>query len=551
MYRMTIVDDEPFIVDSLKELIEEESGLDIEVHKAYSGVEAMKLIDVLKMDIVLTDIRMPELDGLELQKKVLARWPRCKIIFLTGHEHFEYVQNAIRSGGFDYILKTEADDRIIAALSKALGVLREEFEYREVLERAQRKYRDALPLMRHKFFGDLLEGETYRKETFLQRCGELGILLEPDKPVWLITGRVDAWTPDHTPYDKSLLMYGVQNVAEEYFSPQADFYAYEDRAYFYWMLAFHEQSETKQARAVIQGLLESVQHTCGKLLPLTLSFAIGADRLNCADLAAAKERGSQLLRGGLGGRAETILWEGTPIVRARDDNAGERHPACGRLASFVRELRMHLDAGDAAAVRSMCFEWAQSVVGFGDAFSVHAEHYYAIALVFLSYMNDNGLQGASELAQLPYGLMQMDKHGTWEEACRYFASCAELLVGYRAEAQSELTNEWIAKIHRHVDSRLGEDLTLSGIADFVYLNPAYLSRLYKQMTGRGLFEYIKERRLEEAKYLLRETPAKIHEIGRRIGMAAPAYFSRFFRKETGLTPQEYRDGKEVNRSLRT
>ncbi|MFD0715463.1 response regulator [Paenibacillus sp. GCM10027626] len=545
---MMIVDDEPFIVDSLKELVEEESGLDIEVHKAYSGVEALAVMEQLKMDIVLTDIRMPVLDGLELQMKILARWPRCKIIFLTGHEHFDYVQTVIRRGGFDYILKTEADSRIIEALSKAVAVLQEEFEYHSVLEQAKRKYREAMPLMQHQFFRDLLEGELHHHATFRQRCGELGILLDPDKPVWFVTGRVDAWQPEHTPHDKLLFLYSIQNVAAEYFAPQAVFYAYEDRHYFYWLLVLCEGGETKQEQAIIQGLLESIQHTCGKLLPLTLSFAISAEPASFDKLAEAKERGAQLLRQGLGRQRETMLWEEAPVIRQRIKAGGIHHPAFGQRSGFVRELRMCLDAGDLASIRTMCEQWAQAMSDYGDEFAVHMEHYYSVALVFLAYINDTRLQQVPELRHLPHELMQIDNHGTWEEVCRYFISCSELLIQFREEEQSELTNEWIANIHRHIDNRLGEDLTLSGIADLVYLNPSYLSRLYKQMTGRGLFEYIKERRLQEAKYLLRETPIKIHEIGKKIGMAAPAYFSRFFRKETGLTPQEYRDGKEVNRS---
>lgn len=552
MYRMMIVDDEPFIADSLQELIEEANEWAVEVHKAYSGVDALGVIENLKMDIVLTDIRMPVMDGLELQARVLARWPRCKVIFLTGHEHFEYVQTAIRLGGFDYILKTEEDSRIIAALSKAIRVLHEEFELRSVLEQAQRKYRDALLLMRHKFFGELLEGEAmYSKASLQQRFNELGIGLDPGKSVWLVAGRVDAWSSDHTPYDKSLFLYGIQNVAEEYFSPQAAFFEYDDRQFFYWIVSFREAIETERQRSILQGLLESVQDTCGKLLPLTVSFAVGSDLVGIPELAAAKRKSALLLRGGLGGYKEAILWETMPMTPSRLKSTEIRHPVFGRLSGFVRELRLGLDAGDVAAVLAMCETGANAAYSHKDEFSIHAERYFSLALVFVSYMNDNGLCDQPELRDVSHGLLQMDKHGSWQEAFRYFAVCAERLVRHRAEKQAISTNEWVAKIHRYIDSRLGEDLTLVGIAEQVYLNPAYLSRLYKQVTGQGLFEYIKERRLEEAQYLLRETTAKIHEIGARIGMESPTYFSRFFRKETTLSPQEYRDGKKVNRSTRT
>ena len=96
-------------------------------------------------------------------------------------------------------------------------------------------------------------------------------------------------------------------------------------------------------------------------------------------------------------------------------------------------------------------------------------------------------------------------------------------------------------IHTYIDQHLAEPISLAELAEQVYLNPVYLSRAYKQITGQNLSKYIADRRLEKARSLLSNSNAKISEIAGRVGYESPAHFSRIFKKSTGMTPQEYRD----------
>lgn len=95
MYRLLIVDDEPYTADGLYELIQESGFPDLEVHRCYDAEEAWSLARRMKFDIVLSDIRMPGISGLELQRKMKNRWPMCKFIFLTGLNNSEYVRQAL------------------------------------------------------------------------------------------------------------------------------------------------------------------------------------------------------------------------------------------------------------------------------------------------------------------------------------------------------------------------------------------------------------------------------------------------------------------------
>src|SRR5690606_35284743 len=105
----------------------------------------------------------------------------------------------------------------------------------------------------------------------------------------------------------------------------------------------------------------------------------------------------------------------------------------------------------------------------------------------------------------------------------------------------QASHEVVHMIHEYIDAHLHGDLSLNRLAGLVYLTPFYVSRLYKQITQQSISEYIDDKRLAKAKQLLSETPLKIHEVGIQIGYDSPAYFTRFFKKMSGLTPQEYRD----------
>lgn len=102
----------------------------------------------------------------------------------------------------------------------------------------------------------------------------------------------------------------------------------------------------------------------------------------------------------------------------------------------------------------------------------------------------------------------------------------------------------IAKVHDYIHQFLHEELSLTKLAELVYLSPPYFSRLYKQMTGQGLLSYINKTRINKAKLLLKTTDRKIHEIASEIGLESAPYFTRLFRKRTGFTPQEYRDSSK-------
>jgi two-component system response regulator YesN len=126
MKKLLIVDDEPYTVDGLYQMLSECSLYQFDLFRSYSTDEAIQRLLSTKIDIVISDIRMPGMDGIELLRWISERWPSCKVIFLTGYGDIQYAQQAIRLGCSDYILKTEGDEAILASIGRAINKLNDE-----------------------------------------------------------------------------------------------------------------------------------------------------------------------------------------------------------------------------------------------------------------------------------------------------------------------------------------------------------------------------------------------------------------------------------------
>ncbi|WP_308636358.1 helix-turn-helix transcriptional regulator [Paenibacillus silvisoli] len=167
------------------------------------------------------------------------------------------------------------------------------------------------------------------------------------------------------------------------------------------------------------------------------------------------------------------------------------------------------------------------------------EAYMILAAQFLAYMHKNGIT-AADLEPLDVeALLRWDAHSTARQAADYLRAFAGALLhcpGYRDEGG------WLESLHAYIEQHLDEDLTLTKLAETVYFNPSYLCRLYKQTTGRALFDYVAEAKLARAKRYLKESPRlKVHEIARKVGFGSPAHFTRVFKKHSLLTPAQYRE----------
>lgn len=538
MYRMLIVDDEPIIVEGLMELFGTLDECPLEVYAAYDGCEALQLVRGLRMDIILTDIEMPEMNGIELQQEVSRLWPRTKFIFLTGYNDFSYIQSTIRGGAMDYVLKTEGDEPIIAAVQKAIDYIQQEMTHDQLIHRAREQLVTAIPSMRKEFLAGLLQGELPDRAKLERRLQELAVPFDPDKPLWLAVGRIDAWRPDTTEADRALYSYSVHNIMGEFVSDHFELVHWVGEKHrLIWLLQQKQgpaPDVLDQPFTFLLGMMESVQHACNFYLKLPCSFVVSSEAYAWAQLPMKFEKLTLLFERGLGLGKEMLLSDERMFAEGREE------------ASYrIRRIRL-LDQYLTQKQKPEFHEQLEEVLaGTGDhqllQTGVTLEIFYELTAIFISHLNRADLLPlVSEKIHIGK-LLSIREHDSWEEVGTFFRELAELLFECLSEGKDQETSEVVQTINHYIEEHLAGDLSLNTLASQVYLTPFYVSRLYKMHTGKSLTEAISETRISKAKDLLVDPQYKVHEVGAQIGYDSPSYFTRFFKKLTGLTPQEYRD----------
>ncbi|OBZ16475.1 response regulator [Bacillus sp. FJAT-26390] len=549
MYRLLVVDDLPIIVDGLLELFEQTEHLQLEVMKAYSGEQALEVMYHHRIDIVLSDIKMPGIEGIELLQEIKSQWPACKVIFLTGYNDFQYARNAITYGGFDYILKVESDEKIVQSVERAIEKIEEEQDQAQMIARTQSKMRLALPSLQKEYMWGLIQGKQATEEQLGQIFSEIDIPLDASMPVYLLIGRIDAWRETFTAPDKALLAYALQNICEEFLSAHVRSYSVVfELSKIVWMIqpkasdeltADSSGVEWVRAHRYASGILENVQGTCKKLLGLSVSFLLGSETTGWNHLSDRFHTIKYGLVQGNGLFNEVIMTDKDIQKDEAHDKSGSCHD--GFYHARVQLLMSCLENNHREQFNKL---YGELTAAWNDPYTPHVrkiELYHSLSAVFLFYIHKN--REVCDYVNTQLDLDRLFRHGDstpWPELIPYYRHLADCFFEWKTLQGTQLPTEVVNKVHRYIEEHVATDISLTALADYVSLNPSYLSRLYKQITGIGLSKYMNDYRNVMAKDMLLKTSMKVNEIAAALGYNSALAFIRFFKKQNDTTPQDFR-----------
>lgn len=548
MYRLLIVDDLPIIVEGLVELFEQNGHLPLETVTAYSGEEALEVLSSRRIDIVLSDIKMPGIEGIELLREIKSQWPACKVIFLTGYNDFEYAKSALTYGGFDYILKVESDDKIVQAVQRAVAKIEEEQDQANMIVRAQSKMRQALPSLQKDYIWGLLQGKHVAEIQLDRMFRELDIPLDASLPAYLLIGRLDAWKETFTAPDKALLCYAMQNIGDEMLSAQVRCISVVfELSKVAWLIqpkscAEPGGAEWLKAHRYASGILESVQANCRKLLGLSVSFLLASEPTDWGALSDRFHSVKYALSLGHGLFNEVILTDKDLPRGQSAESAG-----VGRDSFYHARVQLLMSCLENNHREQFDQLYAELTSVWNDPAAAHerkVELYHSLSAVFLFCIQQNRDAGEYVNTQLDLDkLFRYDEAMSWPELVQYYRQMADCFFEWNAQRGTELPAELVHKVHGYIDENIASDISLTALADYVSLNPSYLSRLYKQITGVGLSKYVNDYRNMKAKEMLLNTSMKVSEVAAALGYNSALAFIRFFKKQNDMTPQDFRSAR--------
>lgn len=496
-----IVDDEPLIRRGLTKLIEtNELGWKV-TGEAGNGKEALEQMDQLKPNLVLTDIRMPVMDGLELTRHISERNDETAVIILTGYRDFEYAQAAMRYGVKEFLLKPCPEDEICRVLRQANDQLRMKHELRHRERREQRLRED------HALRSALLGLPQPAGEPFQ----EIRWLI--DRDFWLVN--VETFLPENKLYraeDVELLQFAISNITSELMMSQGISGRWITVEYGRFAF-FVEPGDCNEA--FFEELLRTVQ--------LLLGLPLRVQQLGAVSTIADAEKRFHLHRAG------------SPLrLISEDETSVDDETRVRAIQSEITSLLLlgkHAEIGD---FLRHSFEGKPE-----ESLAQRKREALCLAMVVRNVIRkdlETELKTediGSELGELR-ALPSRGAVDAW--LMERIASLEQAAVQWFEERNSGLAERSI----RYMEQHYMEECSLATVAAQVHLNPNYFSNLFKKQTGESFSGYLTKLRTDKAKMLLTNTDMKIAEIAEAVGYADSNYFATAFKQAAAHTPSEYR-----------
>ncbi|MGR6543105.1 response regulator transcription factor [Paenibacillus tundrae] len=537
MIDILLVDDETYVTESLELTIPwGELGVTT-VFRAASAKEALEIMEENAVDIVVTDIRMPGMSGLDLVAEVSTRWSHIRCILLTGHSDFEYAKKAIQLQAADYILKPVNDDEFMASVSTAITSLRDEWDEFDKYHRLLYSRKSDYKILRENLMHDLLLGREITARALGEQLQQYEIQMEPEQPAVMMLIRLAGRFSSMDQQSLDLMDFAVGNIAEEVFGSQ----------YNVWF--GHGPHECLVMLIQHQNLNGAEGMTLDEIKKPTATFREHVIRYLQGDISMVVtqpfpfEELTTAYRRGLGSLVLTGPEDN--MIQYLDSNTTKRSDNDTQALDELYKppvLPQLLETKQwEAAARKL-----DAVFDEAERVRLSREHVYELYLsVTNAFMYIAHKQGhlVHEIDHAGFDLLLAHQLIQSPEKLRRWAT--EMLT----KLQEELSDQEGTQSRRHVIKQVqelvtretGQELSVKMIADKVYLHPVYLSKIYKAETGEGLGDYMIRMRMERALYLLKNTNKKIYEITSELGYQNPQYFSKMFKKHYGMTPNEYRD----------
>ncbi|MCM3632474.1 response regulator transcription factor [Paenibacillus camelliae] len=559
MLRLLIVDNEEIIVNHLFEVFRGMEHLGLDVYKAYSGEEAIEWLHRTRMDIVLTDIDMPNINGLQLMDEIFKQWPQCKIIFLTGHSEFSYIYKAIQHPDVSYILKLEDIDKVIQVVEETVLKIRKEIKTGDLIREAKEKIHMALELFQEGYLLSLLKGSSIVKAS-KDQFDQLSLPLNVEAPVILVVGKLDDITIEDNNYLQNVQqIYSVRQIIKRYLTTNLKcVIILDDHFRFTILIQPKEMASSKASNNYehtlhyIKGMLESIQQSCQDKLEHSISFTVGSKPTTWTEISQQYTALHSLLNYRIG-TENTILLVDNEVDQAEESEAKVNSPydeefeAEQTLLSLATPniftfLEQYLESGQKEKYFEELEQILQPLSAIHDKNNLVAQQAYcSLSMYLLSYMNRWGLRDKVIAKIGEIRLVNTINFYSWGDAAAYIKKLSLSVFELQKLEQKRRADNVISFIQNFIVNHLGEDLSLVRLSEQVYLNPSYLSRIFKQETKKNLTEFIDAARIQKAKELLVNENIKIHEIARQVGYESATSFTRFFKSSTGCSPQEYRD----------
>ena len=545
LYRIILVDDEEEVRKSIIRKIDWTAVGFAVVGDAENGEDALEKIENLEPDVVLTDIRMPYMDGLTLAERIRQKYPSMKIVIFSGYDDFEYAKQAIKLNVTEYILKPVNVEELTAILKRIKTNLDEEIEQKRNVNLLRENYKRSLPILREQFLKDLIsrpmDGETVQtllREYDIPLAGAkkwIAIAVELELEQELT--QEEAPLPLHE--EKNLIPISVMQILSENLKP----------SYRFSLLSFCGSADAKIAgiaaidennsQTELINILGDICKEIRKTLKVPVTIGIGHSAQKLENIS----RSFQSALDALGYRS--VVGTGSTIY------INDVEPGIGGKLQFGSEEESALIQAIKFGPEEKIRETVRGIVDRMNEARVHARQQQAYILSVANCMiqliqqydlNMEEIFAEDPLGPDPFTVIQSMLNR--ENFSRWLYQTALKINNALSRERDYAARQVIEKAKQYImDNYQDPGLSVEQICRYLHMSPAYFSTMFKKATGQTYIAYLTEVRLNKAVELLNMTDEKTYVIASQVGYQEQNYFSYVFKKRFGVSPTKFRGSR--------
>lgn len=522
MMKMLVVEDEKILREGICKVGNwEEHGIRI-AGTAENGQAALQQIEREKPDIILTDVVMPVMDGLELTRIVYERYTDVRVILLSGHEEFEYVKKAMEYHACDYLLKPARMEKLLEVVLRVKEEILAERKKKADDAILKKKLEQSMPILREHFMNQLLNGRERDERRIRQQMNYLGVTVDEEN-IAVMIAELDHKSEEEDLYRISQLQ--LRELCEEIIGNEYQCTVFEDlKDRVVIVLNYPGDISRKDTVTYLQGKAERIQREMKELRAESVSFGIGRLTNHILYLPRAYREAENALN--------FRFFMGNMSIVYIGDMARDEHEE-GFFYAQQEDLLLCIRVGDGAGTDRELrkyFETLEKYVSRGQDFMVETIKMFLTCMLFFLKDDGSGFEEGffADLEELitDMGRKRLSTLRELEDKVNRIL----LDIVDRVNNDRILRNEGIIeKAEKYVKQNLSGDVSLITVADAVFVSPNYLSFLFKEH-GENFKDYVVRIKMEWAAELMKAGQYNLNQIAQELGYKDGRYFSKVYKK---------------------
>lgn len=519
-YKVLIADDEYWTREKLRNMILwEKYGLEF-LEPAVNGEDALQSIEEYRPDILITDINMPFLDGVQLLTEVGKKYPDIVTFVISGYDDFDYVRDTFMSGAINYLVKPVTKIELIKAVVKALEKISErENEQLELLKAAS--------VIQDSEFSQMIQRREVPENSFrstdnFMEFAEMSLMLIK---IHNLQEAIRA-----SGHDRNLISYNIKKEIKAAFNNE-NLIVFNN---IYRLNEFIVVTD-KSKRDLIK-TAEKIRFRFSTFIKSCITICISAQSYSMESIHMAYVEAIGILM--------TRKYCLKDEVLISDRTGGEKEKVVAHFKpDYEKHLKNALRTGDVELIKKIVFKWTGLIKCQKNGWSYleAKQTVRQVLTILLDYVIQK--QGFMKVADVESFLETIEK--TTESLdlqllCEMLEEVIEYLIPEKEEHTTNAMAEIVHQAAGWIDEHYSEEMSLAMLAERYHVASTYFSRMFRQEIGESLILYITRRRVEKAKEYIRNSDMNLTEIAFVVGYDDYAYFSRVFKKSTGVSPRDYK-----------